>query len=151
MKLMQRLALLFTLSLGFAAPSAHAGHIGGYLGTDLFLANGGTTSYTTGGFDAAMSLAPNLEIGAFWNHAANAANTMVGGELLLYPLLYKMLYVEGKMANSNYADGTNRIAYGPGAGVNFDVLPMLLSIGADGTYYFNINNLTILGNLKVWF
>ena len=158
MKLTKRLSLLLTL-LGFCftAPAAHAGHIGGYLGTNIFTFDGAdSVSHITGGFDAAMNLAPNLEVGAFWNHSSDGAQTLVGGELILYPMLYKFLYVEGKLANANFADGNNHLAYGPGAGVNLEVLPMLLSVGVDATYYLyssgtGMHDIAILGSAKVWF
>ena len=153
----QRLSVLFTvLGLFIAAPSAHAGHIGGYLGDSIFtygMTAVPSKAQLTGGLDAAMNFTPLFELGAFWNHCDE--QTLAGAELLFYPLIYKLVYLEAKGASATMQDGSSHFAYGPGAGANLEIIPMLISIGVDATYYFyttpNLNNLSILGNLKVWF
>ncbi len=152
MKFAKRLSVLFTV-LGFylAAPSAHATHIGGYLGAENFgfpdtrLGVG----QLSGGADAAFG--DWIELGGFWQQA-KGTQTLLGGELLLYPAVLKLLYVEGKAANASLY-GQNHFAYGPGAGINLEILPGFLSIGADVTYFFYSgggHDLSTLGDVKIW-
>ncbi len=153
MKLAKRLSVLFTvLGLYLAAPSAHATHVGGFLGAENFgfpdTRDG--VNHLSGGFDAAIGDGP-LELGGFWQQA-KGTQTLLGGELLLYPTLTKLIYLEGKAANANLY-GSNHFAYGPGAGVNLEVLPGFLSIGVDVTYFFYSgggHDLSTLGDVKIW-
>ena len=158
MKITTQLALLLSL-IGFGfTPSAHATHIGAFYGTSFFNSNlspsHSSSSYGTVAFDAAMSLAPNAEIGVFYQRASSVDQTLLGGEFFFYPMITKTFYAEAKLGNADHG-GNNFLVYAPGIGFNFDILPLVLTFGVDATYYLYSsgggNDLALLGNFKFWF
>ena len=144
------LALLILLSSPIQ--SAHAFHIGAFLGPSFFSSNGQSDQYMSGGFDAAMSFTPALEIGGYYFRTLSSYQTMVGAELNFFPLISHFFYFGGKLGNANLAND-NHIVYAPTVGFNHDISTDL-SIGVDGSYFIynnsSLKDLSLLANIKIW-
>lgn len=138
----------------FTAPLAEAGHIGGALGTSMFIDSSGNSSKLTGTVDAAFGVNPAIELGAFYLKTTYSYITIFGGELNFYPMVMHNIVFSGKVGSSDIA-GSNHIAYGVSAGYNHDIVPLLVSLGVEVSYfatgYRSINQVPILGTVRAWF
>ena len=131
-------------------------HVGAFIGPSIYTGNppakGASSTFISGGFDAAVGLIPTLEVGAFYTRTLSDYSTMIGAEAHFYPLISHFLYFGGKLGNANMVND-NHIVYAPVAGFNYDLMPAI-TIGVDADYFiFNnlgLRDIELLGNIKLW-
>ena len=139
----------------FALPvkEAKALHAGAFLGPSFLSGGGTTTTDMTLGFDLAMNMLPILELGGFYFRTPSVAQTMIGAEANIFPLISHDLYIGGKIGDASLPSG-NFLVVAPAVGFDYNLISSFLSVGVDASYYIftsgSLKELSILANAKIW-
>ena len=157
-----RLFSLFLVSL--VGGSAHAGHIGLGIGPTVFGnggsgSSGGSSTHTTISAEAMFGMLPTFELGGFYQTTSvgSGSQALMGAALNFYPIVLRIFYVGGRFANANQ-NSSNRFAYAPVAGFNFDLLPTVTA-GVEAQYFRFMGSASTnptsmisgIATIRVWF